>query len=211
MFKKLQQLEIEDLIEFRDHGKMSNVPEEMAEYVQLLDKVRGMHLRADQYGSRDAVINHLMKFDGYSHYLAAKLHDDAMEYFYADRSISKSAWRNIIAEQMQKGINTMFALAKDAKEIGNAVKELANMAKVLGLDQPDTEEFPKELLEKPIKLYTSSAEELGMPPINRYELGRIIDGLEDITEAQKLAAKRDGQLIPLNIFNEPIPDDKHEQ
>lgn len=200
--KKLQQLELEDLIEFRDHGSMDKAPPEMVDYVRELEKIHGMHQRFDQYGSRDAIVNHLMKFDGYSHYLASKLHDDAMEYFYAERSITKKAWRNILAEKMDKAVNTALVLAKDSNEISKVLREMGNIAKVLGLDQPDKEDFPAELLNKPIKLYTSDAEKLGMPKINRYELGRLIDELDDVTDAQKKSAKRDAQLLPIKIFED---------
>lgn len=204
MIDKIRKLELDDILEFRDHGNVNDAPEEIVHYLKEMEKVLGMHRAAHRYGSRDAIVNHLVKFNDYSHYLAAKLHDDTMEYFYADRAISKNAYRNIIAEMMHKGINTAFALAKDSADVVRALKELPNMAKVLGLDQPDQEEFPKELLERPIKLYTLSAEDLGMTPINRYELGRFIDGLQELglSDSEIEKAKRDSQLLPIKIFEE---------
>ena len=204
MLDKIRKLELDDIMEFRDHGNVENAPEEIVHYLQEMEKVLGMHRAGNIYGSRDAIINHLIKFNGYSHYLAAKLHDNTMEYFYADRAISKNAYRNIIAELMHKGINTAFALAKDSADVVRALKELPNMAKVLGLDQADKEEFPKELLQRPIKLYTSYAEDLRMQPIDRYELGRVIDGLKEhgLSDSEIEKAKRDSQLLPVKIFEE---------
>lgn len=200
--KKLKDLELEDLIEFRDHGSMSKAPEEIVQYVEMLDKVRRMHVRFDKYGSRDAIINHLMKFDGLSHYLAAKMHDDSIEYFNADRAISKNAWRNKLAEMYEKVVNTGFVMARDANELMKVAKGIKDIAEILNLDEPDREEFPAELLGRPIKLYTSNAEDLGMAPIDRYQLGRFIDDLPEITESEKETIKRDAQLLPVKFFKE---------
>ena len=101
---------------------LKNAPEEVLAYALELEKVHGMHLRIKDYGSRDAIINHLTKFNGYSNYLAAKLHDEMLEYFYGDRTISKNAHRYRLADLMEKGINTALVLAKDAKEVIAAIK-----------------------------------------------------------------------------------------
>lgn len=205
MLEKVRQLSVEDIMEFRDFGDMSKAPEDVLFYVKEMEKVRGMHLRLKDFGSRDAIINHLIKFDGYSHYLAAKLHDETMEYFYGDRALSKKAYRNILADLMYKGITTAMVLAKDARELVAAIKEIKSLSQVLGLDKDDAQEFPPELLSKPIKLYTSNAESLGMAPIDRYELGRVIDDLPTLTEAQKQMAKRDAMLLPVKFFDNDRP------
>lgn len=205
MLNKFKELSLEDLVEFRDHGDMTNAPAEVLSYALELEKVHGMHLRIKDYGSRDAIINHLTKFNGYSNYLAAKLHDEMLEYFYGDRTISKNAHRYRLADLMEKGINTALVLAKDAKEVIAAIKEIKSVAQVLQLDQTDGQEFPSELLAKPVKLYTSDAEALGMMPMDRYKLGTFIDELEGLTEAQKIMAKRDSMLLPVKFFQDDRP------
>ena len=80
----------------------SKAPQEIVDYLDLMDKIRGMHLRIDRYGGKDAIVNHLMKVEGLSRYLANKAYNQAMEYFYADNDISKEAWRNIIATNGEK-------------------------------------------------------------------------------------------------------------
>lgn len=205
MLDKIKDLSLEDLVEFRDHGDMTNAPSEVLQYALELEKVHGMHLRIKDYGSRDAIINHLVKFNGYSNYLAAKLHDEMLEYFYGDRTISKNAHRYRLADLMEKGINTALVLAKDAKEVIAAIKEIKSVAQVLQLDQTDGQEFPVELLAKPVKLYTSNAEALGMMPMDRYKLGTFIDELEGLTEAQKIMAKRDSMLLPVKFFQDDRP------
>lgn len=205
MLDKIKDLSLEDLVEFRDHGDMTNAPSEVLQYALELEKVHGMHLRIKDYGSRDAIINHLVKFNGYSNYLAAKLHDEMLEYFYGDRTISKNAHRYRLADLMEKGINTALVLAKDAKEVIAAIKEIKSVAQVLQLDQTDGQEFPVELLAKPVKLYTSNAEALGMMPMDRYKLGTFIDELEGLTEPQKIMAKRDSMLLPVKFFQDDRP------
>ncbi len=205
MLDKIKNLSLEDLVEFRDHGDMTNAPAEVLAYALELEKVHGMHLRIKDYGSRDAIINHLTKFNGYSNYLAAKLHDEMLEYFYGDRTVSKNAHRYRLADLMEKGINTALVLAKDAKEVIAAIKEIKSVAQVLQLDQTDGQEFPVELLAKPVKLYTSDAEALGMMPMDRYKLGTFIDELEGLTEPQKIMAKRDSMLLPVKFFQDDRP------
>lgn len=205
ILEKIKDLSLNDIIEFRDHGDINNAPEEIVYYLKEMEKVHGMDHRFNEFGGRDAIIKHLVKFDGYSHYLASKLHDDAMEYFYSDRAMSKDAYRHRIAEKMERAINTALVLAKDSREIIAATKELINLSKLLDLDKDDKEVFPKELLMKPVKLYTTNVEELGMPPINRYELGRFIDSLgeEGLSQAEIEKVKRDSMILPIKIF----PDD----
>jgi len=203
--KAVEKLDIDAIIEFRDSGTITNVPEEVVLYLQEMSKVHGMILRNDQYGGRDAVINHLMKFDGYSQYLASKIYNETTEYFYTGREISKEAHKNRLADLMERGINTALALAKDSRDIVMAIGKIPEVAKLLDLDKTDAELFPQSLLSRPIKLYTSSAEDLGMPKIDRYALGAIIDSLPMISDAAKVMCKRDSQLLPVKFFRDDRP------
>jgi len=197
---RIEDIELEHIIEFRDHGDFSKAPPEIVEFVSMMEKVRGMHVRFDQYGSRDAIIKHLTKFDGLSHYMAAKYHDLAMEYFFADRQLSKDAWRGIVADAMYKNISVMRLMANNVQDLERTNKSLLSMAKVLRLDEPDPEPFPDELLAKPFKMYSLSMEFLGFPTIDRYELGRQIDELPGLTEMEKMMAKRESLILPPKLF-----------
>ena len=197
---RIEDIELEHIIEFRDHGDFSKAPPEIVEFVSMMEKVRGMHVRFDQYGSRDAVIKHLTKFDGLSHYMASKYHDTAMEYFFADKQLSKDAWRGIIADAMYKNISVMRTTADNVQDLERTNKSLLAIAKVLRLDQPDPEPFPEELLSKPFKMYSLDMEFLGLPTIDRYELGRLIDELPTLTEKEKIMAKREGLVLPPKLF-----------
>ena len=197
---RIEDIELEHIIEFRDHGDFSKAPAEIVEFVEMMEKVRGMHVRFDQYGSRDAIIKHLTNFDGLSHYMAAKYHDTAMEYFHADKQLSRDAWRGIIAESMYKNISVMRTMAMTVQDMERSNKSLLSLAKVLRLDEPDPVPFPEELLSKPFKMYSLSPEFLGLPTINRYDLAALIDDLPGLTEKERLMARREALIDNPKLF-----------
>ena len=197
---RIEDIELEHIIEFRDHGDFSKAPAEIVEFVQMLERVHGMHLRSKDYGSRKVIINHLTKFNGLSHYMASKYHDLMIEYFYADREISKDSHRNRIAEMMYENVTLMREMMGTVQDVERVNKSLLSLAKVLRLDQPDPEPFPDELLAKPFKMYSLSMEFLGFPTIDRYELGRQIDELPGLTEMEKMMAKRESLILPPKLF-----------
>lgn len=199
---KMEDIELEDIQDFLANGVPDNAPPEIINFLQLLDKIRGMQLRFDKYSGRDAVINHLVNVDGYSRYLAGKYYDMAMEYFYADRQISKKAWRNIIAEKMDKAINLALAMAENTRDVTTTIKSLKDLYDVLALDESDKDEIPQELLQKPWKIYSADAEFLGLPKANRYELARQIDELPEISEKEKQQIKREAQVLDIKIFQD---------
>ncbi len=200
--EKIKNIALEDIIEFRDHGDMSNVPEEIVFYLQEMEKVLGMSRRFDKYSGRDGVINHLVKFDGYSQYLASKLYDDTIEYFYFDRGISFKSYVNRISEKMEKAADLALLMAENTNDVVKSIGAYKQVIEVIEKAKDNGDEIPQELLDKPVKLYTMVAKDLGLPEANRYELGRFIDELPDLTEAQRMKAKRDAQLKPIKAFKE---------
>lgn len=203
---KLEDIQLEDIQDFIANGKPETAPSEIVETLDIMDKIRGMYLRFKDFSGRDAIINHLVKVDNMSYYLASKFFDMAMEYFYADRAISKKAWRHRLAEKMEKAINLAMVMAKDSREVIAAVKELKSLAQVLQLDQPDKDELPQELFDKPFKMYSIDADFLGLPKINRYDLAQIIDELPELSEKERLMAKREANIIPMKLFPEEHED-----
>lgn len=208
---RLEDINLEDIQDFIANGKPETAPNEIVQLLDIMDKIRGMYLRFNEFSGRDAIINHLTKVDGHSHYLASKFYDMAMEYFYADRAISKKAWRHRIAEKMEKAINLAMVLAKDSREVIASVKELKSLAQVLQLDQPDKDELPRELFDKPFKMYSLDAEFLGLPKINRYELAQMIDEMPEISEKAREMAKREANILPVKLFPEATEDARQSQ
>lgn len=200
---ELQDIPLEQIYDFIENGVREEAPPEIVDYLEAMDKVRGMALRLDKWASKDAIINHLIKIDGLSRYLASKLYDQTMEYFYADSRISKAAWRNIYAEQMQKVIAFAIATMENASDASKVVKMILEMGKMRQLDEPDKDELPEELFARPYKMYSLDAEYLGLPTIDRRKLAQKIDSWEELSEPEKEILKREAQILPLNVF----PDD----
>lgn len=211
MAVRIQDITLEDIYEFRDHGNWNKAPSEVVETLDVLDKVRGLYLRGKEYGTRDGIINHLTKIEGYNYYMACKYHDMAMEYFYCDREISKNAHRFRIAEKLEKLAELGMAVAKDVNDIGKVAKIFTDVVKTLGLDQPDQEAFPEELLGKPFKMYSLDTEFLGLPSIDRYELKRLIDELPQLTEKERMMAKREALVLPPKLFLDASEDPRSSQ
>lgn len=207
MATKLLDISLEELYDFIENGNPGKHPE-IAEYMLVMDKVRGMALRIDKYASKDAIINHLHKVDGYSRYQATKLYNQTMEYFYCDTTISKIAWRNIYAEKMEKVVNFAIAVMKDASDASKVSKMLFEMGRLRQLDQPDKEELPDALFARPFKIYTTDPEMIGLPTIDRRKLAEFIDKLPELSEIQKEQIKREAQILPIKVFLEEHEDSR---
>lgn len=200
MAMKLENISLQDIFDYVESGSPDNAPEEIIRYLDLLDKARSMHLRIKKYGTREAILKHLMKVENLSRYLANQIYNDSLEYFYANQQISNEAWRNIIAERMYNNYLLAIAVAKDTKDIKQANAILMEVYKARGLDQPDKEELPEALFNKPWKLYAMDAEMLGMPSTNRIELGKLIDELPELTEKEKMMIKREAAVTQIKLF-----------
>lgn len=206
MVNDLQDISLDQIYDFIENGNKTpegSPPSPVMVYMLEMEKVRGMALRIDKYASKDAIVNHLMKVDRYSRYFANKLYNQAMEYFYCDNEISKAAWRNIYAEKMEKVINFAIAVMKDASDASKVSKMISETAKVRGLDLPDAEDFPEGMFDRPFKIYSTDAEFLGLPKIDRRALSEFIDALPELSENEKIAIKREAQVLPVKF----LPDD----
>lgn len=202
----IEDIELDTIYDFIDNGDRSNAPKEVILYLDLMDKVRGMELRIDRYGSKDAVVNHLIKVEGLSRYLATKIYNQTMEYFYADSDISKEAWRNRLVSKMEKNISIAQQLIKDVADASKVNKMYIEMAQALGLHLPDPEPVPEGAYTRPTKIYTLSMEDLGKVPQSKKELREFIMQMPDVSEKVKLMALQEALLEPMNLFPEENED-----
>ncbi|MBW3519506.1 hypothetical protein [Flavobacterium sp. NKUCC04_CG] len=196
----IEDIELSDVYEFMERGKLSQAPEYIVVYLELLDKIRGMHLRIDQFGSKDAIVKHLILVDKLSRYHASKVYDEAMEYFYCDNRISKQAWRNIYADKMDKMIHFAMQVVKDATDAQKVVRMQKDAAELRGVNEPDKDTLPDELFRAPFVVYAADAEFLGLPKVDRNKLGAMIDLLPELSEKEKIQIKREAQVLPLKLF-----------
>lgn len=196
----IDQINIRDIYDFMETGNPANAPEHIVQYLDLLDKVRGMFNRFDLYASKEIIIKHLMTVDKMSRYKAAQVCDEAREYFHCDSHISKNAWRNIYADKVDMMINFAMQTVENVSDAQKVVKMLVDVANLRGVNEPDAEEIPAEVFQAPFVVYSCDAEFLGMPKVNRQKLGEMIDKYPELTEKEKIHIKREALVLPLKIF-----------
>lgn len=206
-----EDITLDDIYDFIDckYGPDDIIPPEkkpILDHLELLDKIRGMHLRIDKYGSEEHIVQHLITVDGYSRYLAKKFYNQALEFFYCNNEISKSAWRNIIADKMERGINAAIMAAKDTKDFVAATKLWIEVAKIRELDKADPPQLNPEAAGRMFAIYSYDPKQLGLDTIQDDKMIReFIDSIENITEREKKLAYQEAMLEPLKLFPE-----KHE-
>jgi hypothetical protein len=196
----INDISLEHIYDFMEKGSVNNAPPAIVEYLDLLDKVRAMYLRIDKWGSKEAIVKHLMVSDKLSRYKASQVCDEAQEYFYRDSTISKKAWRNIYAEKAEKMINFAMLNVKTVDDGLKVIKMLQETFDLRGGNEPDKEELPDSLFQPPWVVYSPDAEFLGMPKINRTALSEMIDKLPELTEKEKIRIKQEALILPLKVF-----------
>lgn len=205
--KRLIDYELSDLYEWIEEGQPSAVPEAFASYVSLLDKIRGMMLRHDIYGSKEAIIKHLITFEPDlkgNRLKANQFYNETVEYFYADTEISKGAWRNLYADDLDKAYNLALALAENTGDIEKATKIKERAAKMRGLDKEDPVQLPDEALQKPFKIYTMEMDKhFELPNEDRKAIELWIDeNTPELTEKHRERLKQESLILPVKLFQD---------
>ncbi len=204
-FQDLQDIELEHIYAFIDSGS-TKMPEAIEHYLEIMDKIRGMHLRIDRYGGKDSIVNHLIKVEGISRYLANKAYNQAMEYFYADSDISKEAWLNIILNKMEKNISLAQMLAKDVNDLAKVNAMMKDLRDTVILARPEKSDLPEGVYDKPNKMYTLTMEDLGRESQPKKELSEFIKTLPEISEKVKELILQEAMLKPINFLPEANED-----
>ena len=197
----INEISLDHIYDFMEKGNLNNAPEEIVLYLELLDKIRGMFLRIDVFGTKEAIVKHLMLVDKISRYKAMQLCDEAQQYFYSDSKISKQAWRTIYAEKAEKMINFAMQTVKNPTDAAKVVKVRLEGAERRGINLPEQEELPAELFQPPWVIYSADAEFLGLETkANRHRLAEMIDACPELTEKQRVQIKREAQILPIKVF-----------
>lgn len=113
-----------------------------------------------------------------SQYRSKEMYYESINLFYSDEKVEKKALRNLKAEQLEKAAELALAAATSVDDLDIYKNIILASAKLRELDKIDLPEIPKELYEKPIKIYTLKPEQLKLPQADRNELALIIDALE---------------------------------
>ncbi|MQP63357.1 hypothetical protein GFJ99_11690 [Flavobacterium sp. LMO6] len=202
----INEVTLDDIYDFIQTGNPDNAPEHIVEYLELLTRVDGMIRRIDKFGSKNAVVKHIVLIEKLfgqklSYYKASKIYSEAIEYFFSDAEVSKKAWGNFYANIIDQEIN----FARQIKKDGQDSKRIVDMAKVAaeirGVFEEDKEELPDELFRKPFVVYSTKAEELGLPKVDRNRLKEMIDSkIPDLSEKEKLRIYQEADIVQFEVF-----------
>ena len=204
MAKKLLDYNLDDLYEWIETGRSQTAPEELFLYAQILDKIRGMMLRKDIYGSKEAIIKHLVNFDEHlkgNRYKANQYYAESIEYFYTQDNISKKAWRNLYAEDLDKAYDLAISLAQSTADVEKASKIKERAAKVRALDQEEPEKLPDNFFTRPNKIYTIDMDKFELGNVDRKELEIWIDeNTKKLTPKAIDRIKQEALITKVKIF-----------
>lgn len=197
----LDDIDLDDIFSFMETGDVNDAPQEVVDYLVLLDKVHKMNLRVLQFGNKEAILKHLMLVDGMNRQQADKIHTEMLIYFYSDVKLSKQVFRNILFERMYNNAIAAEILAQSTDDLSKVNRMYTEAGKMRQLDIVDPPEIPKEAFERPNKVYAIDSAFLGEEKINRLELAKQIDSIEGINENEALVLKQEAGIEPLKIFN----------
>ena len=172
------------------NGKVDTLPEGMEEYMQHLTSVLGWHNRAY---NKTQIIKRLRATFQLTYTQAKSRYIDGLNYFYLDNDIKYDAYMGIYADKLDIVTDLILQTATTPEEAMLAVKSIKEAALIREKIKPK-ETVPEELFQRPNKVYTLQLEDLGVhEPINRNELGRLIDAME-LEESEKLRIKQEASL-----------------
>lgn len=191
-------------------GDLDCLTPEEREYYQYMEMVRGLRARMLLPGGRkivtkSGIIKLLKSSYGFSDWMARRLYDDTINFFYSESPVTTRAWSNLYAEKLEKMADLAFAAGR-FKE-GRALMQ--DVAKLRGCFDDTTPEIPEELLRpKTAIIYTSDARALGAPAADRREVEALIDSIPEITQIARTRAKEDAGVIKKDLVKRIIEDVK---
>lgn len=191
-------------------GDVACLTPEEQEYYYYMELVRGLRARMLMPGghkvtTKAGIIKLLKNHYGLSDWMARRIYDDTLNFFYAESAVTAGAWANLYAEKLEKMSDLAFANG-NFKE-GRAL--LADAAKLRGCFLEAAPEIPEELLHpKAAIIYTSDALALGAPAADRREIDAYIDAIPEIPEAVRTRVKEDAGVMRKDLLKRMIEDAK---
>lgn len=185
-----------EIAEYIEKGSKSSLSEEEIEYLDVLVKMNSMRRR---YGINETIAFFTKKPFSISLYRAKQMFDESINLFYSDEILDKKAARSLKAEQFEQAAQLAIEAAQSVKDLEIYRALLWDSYKARQLDQPDPLQIPRELYERPIKIYTMSPEQAKLPTIDRNELAKEIDALPE-TETNKHRWKQEGGIIDVDFI-----------
>ena len=134
---------------------------------------------------------------------AVKMYSEAINLFYLNDTIENNAHRNMMFDNLMKAAQVVLQNAVSSKDMEVYGNLNIQAAKIKQLDKPDPVK-PKEIDEKPIKIYDLNPEAVGLDAANRQILAAQIDSV-DLPEREKVRLKRDANIVDID-FEEMLND-----
>ena len=202
-------LDISQIQRILTTGSLENLTPEEREYYSLMEMVRGLRARVRANGRvvTKAGIIRLLKSEEYglSDWMARQVYADAVNFFYDTDDIRPRAFANLYAEKAE---NLSMACASMGK-MSEARAYLKLAADLRGCFREQESEIPDELLQqKPVVIYTTNAEDMGVSTADRERLEAFIDAIPDIPVAVRDNVKEDARIKKFDLKRRMLYDIK---
>lgn len=156
-----------------------------------------------KYGKDNAVVFLMHEPFNVERMRARKMYSEAINLFYLNDTIENNAHRNLMYDNLMKAAQVVLQNAVSSKDMEVYGNLNIQAAKIKQLDKPDPVK-PKEIDEKPIKIYDLNPEAVGLDAANRQILAAQIDSV-DLPEREKVRLKRDANIVDID-FEEMLND-----
>ena len=200
--KEIDGVELELIENYFAKGDSGQLPEELVEYLALMESMAG-RLRRWDTGTRK---NHVQFFMAapynLSKYKAEQLYKDTIEFFYVETETSLEAYANYYAQRLESLANATIQAGTTEKAFETAGKLLTQAMSLRAKYRPKEADYPEELFEKKTIIYTDSKKMLGEESPGRQELAKLIDSWDIPEEARIRLRSEAGVDQPKLFFDE---------
>ena len=156
-----------------------------------------------KYGKDNAIAFLLHEPFNVERMRARKMYSEAINLFYLNDTIENNAHRNLMYDNLMKAAQVVLQNAVSSKDMEVYGTLNIQAAKIKQLDKPDPVK-PKEIDDKPIKIYDLNPEAVGLSSANRQVLAAQIDSV-DLPQTEKIRLKRDANIVDID-FEEMLND-----
>ena len=195
----------ESLQDYIASGCTIELTSEELDYYNILYALIGIHRK---YGKDNAIAFLMHDPFNVDRIRARQMYSEAINLFYLCDAIENDAHRNMMFDNLMKAAQVVLSNAVNAKDMEVYGNLTVQAAKIKQLDKPEPVK-PKEMTDKPIKVYDLDPTAVGLPVANRNLLAAQIDNLPDLSMKEKTRLKRDATIIDVDI--EEMLDDQEEK
>ncbi len=183
------------IFEYISAGRSSELSNNEQHFLDLLTITNSFDRR---FGKR-ATIKFLTQQCDLSYETAVDYYNQADQLFYSNRNTTKEALRHKYAEMLEDLAHAARNAAQNSKDFEAAGNIWEKAAKIRKLGEPDIEVLPPAMYPRPYRIFSLDPTKIGLPAINRQEVGQQIDMLK-IPESDKQRLRRDALIEDADFF-----------